>query len=139
MHALAQGRVLSSGVAPVQQALPHDGDELLQHIIAPCSADEFFDTVWEQRPLLVSRPSCPSYYSSWYSKAALVKLLHTGKLQYGLNLDVTHYDGRVRPLQQNLPCTASQTPCGSAAWRSMTHCWWLVVGAGPPEPQWQPG
>ena len=58
-------------------------------MIAPCNTEEFFDTVWERRPMLVLRPACPSFFSSWHSKAALMRLLHTEKLQYGINLDVT--------------------------------------------------
>ena len=61
------------------QALDPDavppGPELLQWLIAPAELDAFLEGVFDQRPLLVSRPDSPQYYAPWFSRAVIDKLL----------------------------------------------------------------
>ena len=91
--------------------------------------------MWERRPMLVLRPACPSFFSSWHSKAALMRLLHTEKLQYGINLDVTHYDGQVRAVAHSHACKV----CSSVAWCIYDTMLVLAVWVEAPEPQLQSG
>lgn len=46
--------------------------------------------------LLVRRPKCPTFFETWFSKAALEDLLLKESLLYTYNIDVTKYDGQVR-------------------------------------------
>jgi len=46
--------------------------------------------------LLVRRPKCPTFFETWFSKAALEDLLLRESLLYTYNIDVTKYDGQVR-------------------------------------------
>lgn len=61
------------------QALDPDnlpsGEELLQWLIAPMGVDDFMEGIFDERPLLVSRPSSPQYFAPWFSRAIVDKLL----------------------------------------------------------------
>ena len=77
-----------------------NGKQVLADILTPISNSKFFDQVWEQRPLFISRPFLRQWYSSWLSKNEIFKLLSKGGedgLKYGYNLDVTMYTGAVSP------------------------------------------
>ena len=43
--------------------------------MAPVPADAFMDAVFDDRPLLVSRPDSPRYYAPWFSRAVIDDLL----------------------------------------------------------------
>ncbi len=43
--------------------------------MAPLPADAFMDAVFDDRPLLVSRPDSPRYYAPWFSRAVIDDLL----------------------------------------------------------------
>lgn len=56
-------------------AAAQNPQELLSHILAPATLQPFLDGVWQQRPLLVSRPGSPQYYAPWFSRADIDALL----------------------------------------------------------------
>lgn len=65
--------------SPLRQALDPDdlppGEELLQWLVAPMKVDDFMEGIFDERPLLVSRPGCPQYYAPWFSREVIDKLL----------------------------------------------------------------
>ena len=75
------------------------GEEVLNDILVPSSSAAFFETTWEKEPLFISRPSLRQWYSDWLSQEQIFDLLARKQLQYGFNLDVTTYNGKVRPAQ----------------------------------------
>ena len=52
-----------------------DGEALLEWLLAPVPADTFMDHIFDDRPLLVSRPDSPRYYAPWFSRATVDDLL----------------------------------------------------------------
>ena len=88
---------------PLQVSGPcTDGAGVLNEILMPQSPDEFFEHTWEKSPLFITRPSLRQCYSDWLSRECIFELLadEDTDLQYGLNLDVTAYNGQVRTLLQ---------------------------------------
>ena len=87
--------------APLQAVGPYlNAEQVLADILTPISSSRFFNNVWEQRPLFISRPSLRQLYSSWLSEDHIFELLSKGisdDLKYGHNLDVTRYIGTVSP------------------------------------------
>jgi hypothetical protein len=79
----------------LQDAETKTGAQLLQHLLEPCCITTFFRNVWEKRSLLVQRQNGLGFYRSWFSKALLKNVLDKGDMKYGVNVDVTHYDGEV--------------------------------------------
>ena len=75
-----------------------DGAGVLSEILRPHSPDEFFEHTWEKLPLFITRPLVRQWYSDWLSRECIFELLadEDADLQYGLNLDVTAYNGQVR-------------------------------------------
>ena len=71
-------------------------------MLAPSSSAAFFETTWEKAPLFISRPSLRQWYSDWVSQEQIFDLLARDQLQYGFNLDVTTYNGKVRPARIQL-------------------------------------
>ena len=55
-------------------ALP-GGEGLLGWLVAPLPLDAFMDAVFDDRPLLVSRPDSPRYYAPWFSRTVIDDLL----------------------------------------------------------------
>lgn len=78
------------------------GEEVLNDMLAPSSSAAFFQSTWEKAPLLISRPSLRQWYSDWLSQEQIFDLLARDQLQYGFNLDVTTYNGKVRPAQDSV-------------------------------------
>ena len=72
---------------------------MLNDILVPSSSAAFFEATWEKEPLFISRPSLRQWYSDWLSQEQIFDLLAHNQLQYGFNLDVTTYNGKVRPAQ----------------------------------------
>ena len=70
---------------------------MLSAILTPCSVGDFFEQIWEKTPVFISRPSLRQWYSDWLSEESIFELLadQGSDLQYGLNLDVTAYNGQV--------------------------------------------
>ena len=52
-----------------------DGEALLGWLLAPVPPDAFMDHIFDDRPLLVSRPDSPRYYAPWFSRAIINDLL----------------------------------------------------------------
>ncbi|KAL6486679.1 hypothetical protein MHYP_G00060710 [Metynnis hypsauchen] len=63
---------------------------LFQWLICPNQAKTFFKDFWEKKPLLIKRQN-PDYYQGLFSTAEFDRILRTGNVQYGVNLDVTSY------------------------------------------------
>ena len=61
------------------QALDPDNlppsEDLLAWLIAPLKVDDFMEAIFDERPLLVSRPACPQYYAPWFSRTVIDNLL----------------------------------------------------------------
>ena len=93
---------VSFPLAPLQAVGPYlTGKQVLADILMPISYSRFFNEVWEQRPLFISRPSLRQWYSNWLSEDTVFDLLSKGGkdgLRYGYNLDVTTYTGTVSPV-----------------------------------------
>lgn len=49
--------------------------QLLGYILGPATLQPFLDGVWQQRPLLVSRPGSPKYFAPWFSRSDIGALL----------------------------------------------------------------
>lgn len=94
MHALAL-----TNTTAMQVTAAGDGAGLFQWLIAPCTQEQFFSTVFETKPLLVRRRKNSTYYAGLFGKADVQRLLKGGKLRYGFNIDVTLYDEK--NLRQN--------------------------------------
>ena len=91
--------VCSQTTLPLQASGQYtDGDGVFSDILMPCSPDEFFEHTWEKMPLFISRPSLRQWYSDWLSEESIFALLadEDSDVQYGINLDVTAYNGEVR-------------------------------------------
>lgn len=67
---------------------------LFEWLIAPVSAQHFFEQYWEKKPLLVQRRN-PDYYQGLFSTAELDAALRDHEVHFGVHLDVTSYvDGK---------------------------------------------
>ena len=55
-----------------------DGEALLGWLLAPVPSDAFMDHIFDDRPLLVSRPGSQRYYAPWFSRAIVDELLRWG-------------------------------------------------------------
>lgn len=96
-----------------------DGDDVLRNILMPCLPDDFYEQFWEKMPLFISRPCLRQWYSGWLSVENIFELLadQDSDLQYGLNLDVTAYNGQVGLPRTNacplsrFESTAPPPPC----------------------------
>ncbi len=85
-------------------------------MVHPCSADEFFEGVWEQRPLHVRRPNNPGRFGGLFSKGDAERLLRSDPgLRYGYNIDVTNYDEKAGRVTLNTNETSSKAAEGGAA------------------------
>jgi hypothetical protein len=73
------------------------GEEVLNDILVPSSSAAFFEATWEKAPLFICRSSLRQWFSDWLSQEQVFDLLTRNQLKYGLNLDVTTYNGKVRP------------------------------------------
>lgn len=76
------------------------GKAVLADILMPSSHTEFFQDIWEKRPMFISRPSLRQWYGNWLSENKIFELLASTsgpEILYGYNLDVTAYNGEVRP------------------------------------------
>eukprot|EP00455_Lapot_gusevi_P041807 TRINITY_DN4890_c0_g3_i1.p1 TRINITY_DN4890_c0_g3~~TRINITY_DN4890_c0_g3_i1.p1 ORF type:complete len:561 (+),score=161.90 TRINITY_DN4890_c0_g3_i1:68-1750(+) len=81
---------------------PLEGEEdrgkvLFEWLIWPMKADEFFESVWEKRPLLIKRHAvAPNFYKQVFVKSDLESLLRQGLLRYTYDLDLTRYTNDTR-------------------------------------------
>ncbi|CAI5511340.1 unnamed protein product [Closterium sp. Naga37s-1] len=67
------------------------GDRAFQWLLAPVSPARFYEQWWERRVGLVLRPLSREYYTGWFGRADVDKLLRAGVLRYGTNIDVVRY------------------------------------------------
>ena len=65
-------------------------------LVAPLNAERFWGELHERRPFHVSRPQSRDYYSGWFGRSHVEKLLKAGKLRYTEELDITSYTDGVR-------------------------------------------
>ncbi|UYV79417.1 C14orf169 [Cordylochernes scorpioides] len=74
--------------------LPRTGKNCFQWMIDPVDEKEFFSTIWEQQPLLISRND-PNYYKKLFSSPIFNNILQKNPIQFTENLDITSYkDGK---------------------------------------------
>ncbi|XP_071835273.1 ribosomal oxygenase 1-like isoform X2 [Apostichopus japonicus] len=67
---------------------------LFEWLISPVSPQNFFDNLWEKKPLLVRRHK-PQYFQGLFTTVEFNKILKENDVQYGKHLDVTTYtDGK---------------------------------------------
>ncbi|GJP35283.1 hypothetical protein CLOM_g19776 [Closterium sp. NIES-68] len=75
------------------------GDRAFEWLLAPVAPERFYARWWERRVGLVLRPQSREYYSGWFGRADIDRLLRAGVLHYGTNIDVVRYsavDGGAR-------------------------------------------
>ena len=94
-------------------ALP-GGEGLLAWLVAPLPLDDFMDAVFDDRPLLVSRPDSPRYYGPWFSRAVIDDLLRHALLNMR-----TSQPGEVMCMKIRCKTTAAATQLQC---RSATRC-----------------
>ena len=68
-----------------------NGKKLFEWLVHPVSANNFYDTYWEKKPLYIKRDSSRTYYDGWFSSNDLLKMVHAGKFKYGVDIDITMY------------------------------------------------
>ena len=65
--------------------------QMLDWMLRPCTTQQFVTRYLDQRPLHITRNKHQDYFNGLLTKADIVQLLKTQKLQYGINVDVTSY------------------------------------------------
>lgn len=79
---------------PVQTDSAEEALKVFQWMIAPFDPQEFFQQVWEKKPLHISRKK-PNYYKDLISTPTIDHMLRNENIQFTKNLDVTSYiDGK---------------------------------------------
>ncbi|KAJ8044731.1 Ribosomal oxygenase 1 [Holothuria leucospilota] len=67
---------------------------LFEWLISPVTPQNFFDNLWEKKPLLVRRHK-PQYFKGIFSTELLNNILKKNDIQFGKHLDITSYtDGK---------------------------------------------
>lgn len=74
--------------------LVYDAAALLQWLVAPVPAAEFFSSAWQRAPLHVARPAAPRYHAGWFGVAEMRRVVHGGGLRAALDLDITRVEVR---------------------------------------------
>lgn len=75
------------------------GRAVLEWLVAPISATQFYEENWERAPLLVQRSDAPDYYDGWLDVAQLWNMIEEHPLNYGEHIDCTSYtDGKRKTL-----------------------------------------
>eukprot|EP00854_Cymbomonas_tetramitiformis_P033925 gene33925-43836_t len=73
-----------------------DHEAFFEWMISPCDSARFFEEVWDDHPMLISRPKNRKFFQGWFSKDHIDSLLKETKLEYGTNIDVVNYKRGVR-------------------------------------------
>ncbi|KAM9316157.1 ribosomal oxygenase 1 [Gastrophryne carolinensis] len=68
---------------------------LFEWLLSPVKPEEFFQDLWEKRPVLIKRHNT-SYYEGLFSTSEFDRILRQDNVQFGVNLDVTSYSDGVR-------------------------------------------
>lgn len=69
---------------------------MLSWMLRPCTPQQFISDHLDSQPLHISRPKHQAYFDDLLTKGDIQRLLKTQQLQYGLNVDVTHYTDEQR-------------------------------------------
>ena len=59
-----------------------NGKKLFEWLIHPVSANNFYNTYWEKKPMYIKRDQSKDYYNGWFSSNELLKMVHAGKFKY---------------------------------------------------------
>ncbi|CAH2047574.1 unnamed protein product, partial [Iphiclides podalirius] len=71
-----------------------EGLKIFRWMMAPYNSNDFFNSVWEKKPLHIARNK-PDYYSDIISTPLIDKMLRTESIQFTKNIDITSYvDGK---------------------------------------------
>ncbi|CAH0682959.1 unnamed protein product [Spodoptera exigua] len=91
---------------PVQTDSVEEGLKVFQWMIAPYDTDEFFNNIWEKKPLHIARGKS-NYYKDILTTPAIDDMLRNENIQFTKNIDITSYvdgkrethnpDGRAHP------------------------------------------
>ncbi|KJE96408.1 nucleolar protein 66 [Capsaspora owczarzaki ATCC 30864] len=68
---------------------------VLESLLKPITMEEFFNSFWESKPLVVRR-SRPNYYSEVFSTATMFELFSKHDIHFTKNVDVTLYENDER-------------------------------------------
>lgn len=75
---------------PVQTDSVDEGLKAFKWMIAPYNPEEFFNRIWEKKPLHIARKK-PNYYKELISTPLIDNMLRNENIQFTKNIDVTSY------------------------------------------------
>lgn len=75
---------------PVQTDSSDEGLKAFKWMIAPYNPDEFFNRIWEKKPLHIARKK-PNYYKEIISTPIIDDMFRNENIQFTKNIDVTSY------------------------------------------------
>ena len=78
-----------------------NGKKLFEWLIHPVSANNFYNTYWEKKPMYIKRDQSKDYYNGWFSSNELLKMVHAGKFKYAVDIDITMYKNGQRYTPSN--------------------------------------
>ncbi|XP_052740906.1 bifunctional lysine-specific demethylase and histidyl-hydroxylase NO66 [Bicyclus anynana] len=85
----------SCDFTPVQTDSSEEGLKVFKWMISPFSPEDFFNQIWEKRPLHISREN-PKYYNELISTPKIDSMLRNENIQYTKNIDITSYVDKKR-------------------------------------------
>ncbi|CAK1555278.1 unnamed protein product [Leptosia nina] len=78
----------------VQTDSSKEGLKMFKWMIAPYNVKEFFNQIWEKKPLHIARDN-PMYYKELLTTYMIDNMLRTENIQFTKNIDITSYiDGK---------------------------------------------